>query len=230
MESGNCCNIRRYASSAWSGVGVVAVGLVHLAEVDVADAHLGLGGLGRVGEEGDEVLVLLLGLGEGSGSTLLEPAIGDAKLGAHHVLRVGVGVEQGLEVEAGNIVASALHGVHGLVVERLVGELGVLRLDGVDLLDLLVLFFGVLGQDDFLIFLLFANLGGLLVAEGDVGLRRGGGGCCDASVWVAASGVGATAWARAPMVAARSAATVSAAQHIWEEGTCLAAETLLLES
>ena len=66
------------------GLGVVAVGLVHLAEVDVADAHLGLGGLGRVGEEGDEVLVLLLGLGEGGGAAFLVPAIGDGELGLHH--------------------------------------------------------------------------------------------------------------------------------------------------
>ena len=114
-----------------SGLGVVAVGLVHLAEVDVADAHLGLGGLGSVGEEGDEVLVLLLGLGEGCGAAFLVPAVGDGELGLHLILRVGIGVEQGLEVETGDVEVAALGGVEGLVVEHLVGQAGI---DGLDLL------------------------------------------------------------------------------------------------
>ena len=45
-------------------VGGVAVGLLHLLVVDVAHLHLRFGSLRRVGEEGDEVLVLGLGLGQ----------------------------------------------------------------------------------------------------------------------------------------------------------------------
>ena len=60
------------------GVGVVAVRLLHLLVVDVADLHLRLGRFRRIGEEGDEVLVLGLGLGQGRGAALLEPTVAHA--------------------------------------------------------------------------------------------------------------------------------------------------------
>ena len=58
-------------------VGEVAVGLFHLLVVDVGHLHLGFGGLGDVGEEGDEVLVLGFGLSEGRGAAFLEPGVAD---------------------------------------------------------------------------------------------------------------------------------------------------------
>ena len=105
------------------GILRIAVRLFHLLEVDVADLHLGLGGLRSVGEEGDEVLVFRFGLGEGGGATFLEPGVADGELGAHAVLGVPIGIEQGLEVEAGDVVLAMLHGDHGLVEEFLVGLL-----------------------------------------------------------------------------------------------------------
>jgi hypothetical protein len=93
------------------GILRIAVRLFHLLEVDVADLHLRLGGLRRIGEEGDEVLVFGFGLGERGGATLLEPGIADEQLGAHGELGIRVGVEQGLEVEARHVVLAMLHGV-----------------------------------------------------------------------------------------------------------------------
>ena len=55
-------------------VGVVAVGLLHLLVVDVAHLHLCFGRFRRVGEEGDEVVVLRLGLGQGRGTTVSDQA------------------------------------------------------------------------------------------------------------------------------------------------------------
>ena len=55
--------------------------------------------------------------------------IGDGELGLHLELGFGVGIQEGLEVETGDIVVATLHGVVGLVVEDLVGERRVQRDD-----------------------------------------------------------------------------------------------------
>src|ERR1700733_65167 len=144
------------------GLGVVAVGFVHLAEIDVTDPHLGLGGLGCVGKEGNEVLVLLFGLGESCGAALFVPAIGDGQLGFHLVLRVGISVEQRLQVETGDVEVAAFGGVDCLVVENFVGQASVNRSD---LLLFPQLLLGILGLNAFVI-LLLAGRGG----EGAVGL------------------------------------------------------------
>ena len=128
------------------GILRIAVRLFHLLEIDVADLHLRLGGLRRIGEEGDEVLVFGFGLGKRGGATLLEPGIADEQLGAHGELGVRVGVEQGLEVEASHVVLAMLHGVVGLVEELLIGLFGVDVHQGVrgevDLFLLLLVLFG----------------------------------------------------------------------------------------
>jgi hypothetical protein len=130
------------------GLGVVAVRNVHLLEVDVADAQLRFRGFGDVREEGDEVAILLLGLGEGRAAAFLVPGVGDGELGAHHVLRVGIGVEQGLEVEPADVVVAAGNLGDGLVIELLIGQLLVLADQRVELGFLLELGLGVLGRDD----------------------------------------------------------------------------------
>ena len=103
------------------GVRIVAVRLLHLLVVDVAHLHLRLGGFRGIREEGNEVLVLGLGLSEGRGAALLEPGVAHGQLGAHPVLGVGIGVEHGLQVKPRHVVAALLHGDHGLVEELLVG-------------------------------------------------------------------------------------------------------------
>ena len=152
---------------------VVAVGLVHLAEVDVADAHLGLGGLGSVGEEDAEVAVLALGLGERGGAAFLVPAIRDGELGAHLVLRIGIGVEHGLEVEAADVEVALLDGDLGLVEELLVGQLGVGADESVGHAGtfLMAFFLVSLDGDDLVVLLLLA------ASEGVRGARRTGSAC-----------------------------------------------------
>ena len=133
------------------GILRIAVRLFHLLEVDVADLHLRLSGFRSVGEEGDEVLVFRFGLGKRGRATLLEPGIAHQQLGAHREFGVRIGVQQGLEVEAGHVVLAMLHGVVGLVEQLLVG---LLRVD---------VHQGIRGQVDlflFLIVLLGESVGG----------------------------------------------------------------------
>ena len=104
---------------------MVAVGLLHLLVVDVRNLHLRFGGLRGIGEEGDEVLVLSLGLRVGRLAALFEPTVAHGQLGAHPILRLGIGVEHGLQVEAGYVIAAFLQGHHGLVKEFLVRLFGV---------------------------------------------------------------------------------------------------------
>ncbi len=135
---------------------IVAVGLVHLPEVDVTHTHLGLGSFRSVGEEGDEVLVLALGLRQRGSSALAVPAVSNRQLRLHLVLRVRIGVQHRLQIQTGDVEVSLLGGFERLVVELPIGKLrigGSLRIDllvplnpslGVLGLDNLVFFFGLL--------------------------------------------------------------------------------------
>ncbi len=87
-----------------------------------------------------------------------------------------MGVEQGLQVEAGDVKAPMLHRVLGLVVELPfdVGEFDVDAFERRCLLSLLDFLLGVLGLDNLLVFL--AGLLRLLVAQRDRRLGVGVGG------------------------------------------------------
>src|SRR5205807_6586664 len=75
-------------------------------------------------EEGNEVLVFKFGLSQGRGAALGVPGIADLQLSASNVLRIGVGVDQGLQGHACHVEAVVLHGVHGTVEQHLVRLLG----------------------------------------------------------------------------------------------------------
>ncbi len=107
------------------GLRVIAVRLVHLPEINVADAHLRLRGLRRVGEEHAEVRILRLGLGQRRRAALLVPAIRDRQLGAHLVLRVGIGIQQRLQVQPRHIVVALARSRDRLVVQLLIRQLRV---------------------------------------------------------------------------------------------------------
>ena len=106
------------------GVGWIAVRLLHLHVVDVGDLHLRFGGFGLIGEEGDEVLVLGLRLLQRCCAAFLVPGIADGQLGAHLVLRFGIGVQQGLQIQAGHVELALLERGHGLVEQLLIRLLG----------------------------------------------------------------------------------------------------------
>src|SRR4029077_2029420 len=82
----------------------VAVGLLHLFVVDVADALLGFGGFLHGGIEQDEVLIFGLGLRHAMQAAFAIPAIGDGELGLGQELAGVVGVDQRVQRQAGDFV------------------------------------------------------------------------------------------------------------------------------
>ena len=107
------------------GVGRIAVRLLHLLVMDVGDLHLRFRRLGHIGEEGDEVLVLAFGLRHGGGAAFLVPGIANRQLGAGHILRIGIGIDQRLQAQPGDIVLVVLHRIHGAVEQHLVWLFGI---------------------------------------------------------------------------------------------------------
>ncbi len=103
----------------------IAVGFLHLLVVNLAYLLLGFHGLFHAREEGDEVLILGFGLGEGVGAALPVPTVGDGQLGFGDVLGVGIGVDEGLEGQPGDLEAAALDVADGPVEQDLVRLLGV---------------------------------------------------------------------------------------------------------
>ena len=113
-----------------NGLLAVAVGLLHLLVMDVADLLLGLGSFfhGRIEE--DKVLVFGFGLRPGVRAAFAVPAIRDRELGFRQKLAGVVGVDERIQRQARDFVAAALNIVDGLVKQDLIGLLRVLG-DGV---------------------------------------------------------------------------------------------------
>ncbi len=57
-------------------------------------------------------------------SALCVPGIGHRQLGAGDVLRVGIGIDQGLQSDSRHVEAVVLHRIHGPVEQHLVRLLG----------------------------------------------------------------------------------------------------------
>src|ERR1035441_7899841 len=115
------------------GVHGVAVGLVHLLVVDVADLFLGFGGLFHGGIEQDEVLILGFGLRQSVTAAFAEPGVGDGQLGLGQIFAGVVGVDEVLQQQARDFETGVLDIVDGLVKQHLIGLLGVFG-DGVGVL------------------------------------------------------------------------------------------------
>src|ERR1019366_7440177 len=115
------------------GVHGVAVGLVHLLVVDVADLFLGFGGLFHGGIEQDEVLILGFGLRQSVTAAFAEPGVGDGQLGLGQIFAGVVGVDEVLQQQARDLETGVLDIVDGLVKQHLIGLLGVFG-DGVGVL------------------------------------------------------------------------------------------------
>ena len=105
---------------------VVAIGFVGLLEVDVADLHLRFGRLFHLRIEQDEVLVLSLSLRPTVRAGFAHPAVGDGQLGLGQVLAGVVGIHQGVQGQARDLVAAVLDVLDGLVEEDLVRLLSIL--------------------------------------------------------------------------------------------------------
>ena len=114
-------------------VRAVAVGLVHLLELDFADLLLGLGRFLHVGIEQDEILVLRLGLRVAVRAALVVPTIGDGQLGLGQVLALIVGVHERVQGQARHLEPAVLDILDRLVEQHFVGLLGALG-DGVFIL------------------------------------------------------------------------------------------------
>ena len=97
------------------------------------NAHLGFCSFRSIGEEDAEVSILRFSLGEGRGAAFLVPGVRDGELGAHLILRVRVGVQHGLQIQAGDVKVALLDGDVGFVVEGLIRELGILADEAVSL-------------------------------------------------------------------------------------------------
>ena len=108
-----------------SRVGGIAIGLLHLFEMDVGHLHLRFCRFRHVGEEGFEVLVFDFCLLQGRRTAFGIPGIADRQLGACHVLGVRIGVDERLQRHARNIVLAMVHRVHGAVEQHLIGLLRV---------------------------------------------------------------------------------------------------------
>src|SRR5581483_121551 len=118
------------------GMREVAIGLLHLAIMDVGDLELGFRRFRHVREEGLEVLVFVFGLCERGGATFGVPRVANRQLGASDKLGIWISVDEGLQREARDVVLAGFHRLHGAVEEDLVGLFGIHRRDGI--LDLFI--------------------------------------------------------------------------------------------
>src|SRR5580692_5115024 len=107
------------------GLGLVAIGLVHLLIVDLADLLLRFGGLFHGGIEQDEILVLGFGLRQTGGAAFPEPTVGDGKFGFGEEFALIVGINQGVERDARDFVAAVLDVADGAIEQNLIGLFGV---------------------------------------------------------------------------------------------------------
>ena len=108
----------------------IAIGLIHLLVMDIADAFLGFGGFLHVGIEQDEIFVLGFSLSQTGGAPFSKPTVGDGELGLGQKLAAVVGVDEGLEGQPGDLIAAMLDVVNGPVEQHFVGLFGLLG-DGV---------------------------------------------------------------------------------------------------
>ena len=112
------------------GVQRIAVRLVHLFVMDIANPFLRLGGFLHLRIEQFEVLVFGFGLRQTVRSAFTEPTVGDGQLGLGQELAAVVGVDQRLQGQPRDLVAAVLDIVDGPVEEHLIGLFGFLG-DGV---------------------------------------------------------------------------------------------------
>ena len=107
------------------GMLVVAIRLLHLAQMDRADLLLRFGGFlhGRV--EQDEILVLRLGLRQAVGTAFAHPTVGDRQFGLRQEFAGVVGVDERVQRQPGHFVAATFDVGHGLVEENFIGLLRV---------------------------------------------------------------------------------------------------------
>src|SRR6185437_2322784 len=94
---------------------IVAICFLHHAVMCHSNLHLRVLRFIEKREENDEVLIFLDSLGKIRGAALLVERIGYTKLGLGQVLAVGVGIDQGLKIQASFdvlLVLDILHRAH----------------------------------------------------------------------------------------------------------------------
>ncbi len=112
------------------GMDGVAVRLLHLAEVNIANLVLRFGGFFQRRIEKDEVLVFGFGLRQPVRAALAEPGVGDGELGLGQEFTGVVGIDQRIERQPRDLVAASLNVLNGLVEQDLVRLQRIFR-DGV---------------------------------------------------------------------------------------------------
>src|SRR5208337_558813 len=85
-----------------------------------ADAELRLRRLGRCGEEGNEVFVFSLALGQARDPSLVIVGIRDGKFCFCQILAIRVRIDEGLKSETAYVVTTVYNFVGGLFVKDLV--------------------------------------------------------------------------------------------------------------
>ena len=101
---------------------IVTVRLIHLAKVNVSNAHLRFCGLGRIRKEHPEVGVLAFSLRQSGCAALLVPAIRNRQLGAHLILRVRIRVQHSLQIQTSDVKVALLQGYQRLIVKLLIRQ------------------------------------------------------------------------------------------------------------
>jgi hypothetical protein len=112
------------------GVHGVAIRLVHLLVMDIANPFLGLRGFLHVRIEQLEVLVFGFGLRQTMRAAFAEPTVGNGQLGFGQILAAVVGVDERLQGQPRDLIAAMLYIVDGPVEKHLIGLFGDLG-DGV---------------------------------------------------------------------------------------------------
>ena len=105
------------------GIVGIAVGLLHLANMDLADFVLGFRRFFHGGIEQLEILVFGFGLRQALGAALPHPAIGDGQFGFGQIFAGIVGVDQRIQRQPGDFIAAFFDIVDGFVEQNLVGLL-----------------------------------------------------------------------------------------------------------
>ena len=97
------------------GVRIVAVRFLHLLVVHVGDFELRLSSLGELRKESDEVLVFDFSLLVGRGCTLGVPGIAHCELRAGDKFGIRIGIDEGLQGNASDVVLALFHRIHRAV-------------------------------------------------------------------------------------------------------------------
>ena len=108
------------------GLARIAIRLLHLPNVNLADFLLRFGGFLHGGIEEDKVLVLGFGLSQTRRSALAIPTVGDRQLSFRQKLALIVGIDERVQSNPRDFKTAVFDVVDGFVEQHLVGLLGVL--------------------------------------------------------------------------------------------------------